>query len=360
MLEPQRREPLSSAMPLPADTHRWTAARAVQLLSIIYLIVVVGLLVLVFVISERWWVGSVVTYLPRVAWAAPAIVLTVAAGLWHRPSLWWTVLALGLVAGPLMELRGPGMNVAQPVPQAVSQRLRVVSCNVQAYRPDFADVVREIQQFDPDVVAMQEARGEHPLLLDAFRGWEKLHLDYYWIGSKYPLRLVHECAVESFERTSGILVEVQTPQGPVLLANLHLMTARRGLSNLTKRDLLTGESAVAISDFQMLRAAEAGEVRSAVDAYWSGQPFIAVGDFNTPTSSSLFQQSWSDLRSAFDVAGQGYGYTSPNKPHRYWFSYTPWARIDHILCSQEWSVAHCQIGTSRGSDHRLIAAELVR
>ena len=83
---------------------------------------------------------------------------------------------------------------------------------------------------------------------------------------------------------------------------------------------------------------------------------IVCGDFNTPVSSSLFLKNWGDFQSSFDVAGFGFGYTSPCKGGRFWPNNFPWARIDHILCSEEWAIHQCEVGKSDGSDHRLITA----
>lgn len=337
------------------------AARIVWGLSGANLALVIGMLLLIYLVSERHWLGAVVTYLPRAPWAIPSVVLFVAALWWHRPSLWLNVMAGALVVGPLMDLRAPGFS--RPILAASSNgqaELRIVTANVQAYKPNFADLMREIQTHKPDVVAFQEARGSHPLLADAFPDWHRLHYDYYWVASRYPIKELTRCEVQSFERTSGLIVEIATPQGPVVLADLHHMTARRGLAALTKRSFLTGEAASAITDFQQLRDAEAGELRTFVEQSRQDRPLIVVGDFNTPTSSSLFQQHWGDLQSAFDLAGTGYGYTSPVKTHNYWIDYTPWARIDHILCSGEWTVRECQIGRGQGSDHHLVFARLAR
>jgi len=85
-----------------------------------------------------------------------------------------------------------------------------------------------------------------------------------------------------------------------------------------------------------------------------------MGDFNTPSSSNVYQQTWGDFTNAFEVRGRGYGYTAPDRPFRRWLSYVPWVRIDHILASQDWSVGSCRIGRKHGSDHHLITATLRR
>ena len=337
-------------------------ARWIWRLSGLNLAAVVVVMLLVFVVSERWWIAAAITYLPRLPWALPAFVLGVAACWWHRPSILANVLALGLVLGPLMELRVPGLFNAPStaVPSTNQSTLRIVSCNVQIYQPDFAAVLSEAAAFRPDMIVLQEALGDHPLLESFFPDWHRLHVETYWIGSPYPLRLVAECPSEAFDRVSGIVVEVDAPGGPVLIADIHQMTARKGLKEITKSSVLTGEAATLVDGFRDLRTLEAAEIRETIARHIGDQPLIVAGDFNTPSSSNLFQEFWGDLQSAFDVAGCGYGYTSPCKSHRFWPPATPWARIDHILCSNHWTIRECRIGTGSGSDHRLIAAELSR
>jgi endonuclease/exonuclease/phosphatase (EEP) superfamily protein YafD len=137
------------------------------------------------------------------------------------------------------------------------------------------------------------------------------------------------------------------------------MTARRSLGELTPRGVMLGRGPEIIEPHQTLRNQEMMEVRAQIEELRGGMPLIVMGDFNTPVSSSLFRRWWSDLPSAFDTVGFGLGYTSPcRKNHRYWFDDTPWVRIDHVLFSPEWQAVSCDIGTSDGSDHRLIAAVL--
>jgi endonuclease/exonuclease/phosphatase (EEP) superfamily protein YafD len=348
------------ALPRVATAQR--AGRVVWWLSGLNLAIVVAVLLLIFVVSERWWIAAAISYLPRSPWALPAVILTVAACRLHRPSVWVNVVTLGLVAGPMMELRVPGVLNApsQAVASTGRETLRVVSCNVQSYKPNFAEVLQETTAAHPDVVLFQEAFGDNALLKDFFPDWHKLHVSTYWVGSRYPLRLVAECPSQVFDRISGIVVEVDAPGGPVMVANIHQMTARRGLQAIHKGSLLSGNAAEDVDGFRALREFESAEIRHTIDAHRGDRALIVAGDFNTPTSSNVFHETWGDLQSAFDVAGFGYGYTSPCKPHRYWPPYVPWARIDHVLCSSHWTIAGCSTGRRNGSDHRLITAELRR
>jgi len=361
---------MATVLELP--THRRTerqrpspaakAARIVWCLSGLNLALVVAVLLLIFVVSESWWVAAAISYLPRSPWMLPAIALGIAACWFHRPSAWVNVIAIGLVAGPIMELRLPGVLNApgQALAAPGRETLRVVSCNIQSYKPNFAEVMQEVSAAHPDVVVFQEAFGEHRLLQDFFPDWHKLHVSTYWVGSRYPVRLLAECPSQVFDRVSGIMVEVDAPGGTVVLANVHQMTARRGLQAIHKGSVLRGEAGEDVDSFRELRAFEATEIRRTIEQHRGDRPLIVAGDFNSPTSSSVFHETWGDLQSAFDIAGWGYGYTSPCKSHRYWPPNLPWARIDHILCSPHWTVASCQVGRGNGSDHRLIAAELRR
>lgn len=337
-------------------------ARLVWGLSGLNLAAVVSVIGLIFVVSESWWVGTVFTYLPRAPWAVPALVLGMLACRWHLPSLGINLIALLLVVGPLMEFRAPWL-AEQPhttATTAAARPLRFVSANVQHYRPDFGALLQEIHRLRPDVLVLQEAIGDHPLLIESFPEWHRLHVDYFWIGSRYPLRLLNACETAAFDRTAGLVVEIETPQGPIVVANIHQMTARRGLVDITASELASGVAQSSLEDFQTLRRAESEELRAQIQSVTGAAPLIVAGDFNTPSSSSLFQATWGDLTSSFDVAGTGYGYSSPVKPHKFWLSYVPWARIDHILCSPDWQVRDCRIGSGRGSDHHLIYAELAR
>ncbi|MBI1345260.1 hypothetical protein GC163_03135 [bacterium] len=350
--------------PLPSQkivVPSWMA-RLVWALSGLNLAAVCTVMVLIFVVSERWWFSAALTYLPRAPWALPAVLLSVAGIIWHRPSLWANVVALGMVAGPLMEFRAPWLADARtgPAVPITAPSLRFVTANVQGFQPNFAEVLSEISRQRPDIVVLQEARGEHELLAEFFHDWQHIQIDYYWIGSRFPLKLLHTCETTAFGRVAGLIVEVETPQGPIIVGDVHQMTARRGLKELAGSDLATGEAQQDLDEFQMLRMAESTELREQIRELAGDKPLIIGGDFNTPASSSMFQRDWGDLTCAFDVAGTGYGYTSPVKPQRLWISYVPWARIDHVLCSSHWLVRRCEVGTGRGSDHHIVAAELAR
>jgi endonuclease/exonuclease/phosphatase (EEP) superfamily protein YafD len=258
-----------------------------------------------------------------------------------------------LAAFPLMGARVPLALSAQE-----GDGLRVVSCNVQRYEPDFDSVLREITSHRPDVVALQEALWIDARLGQTFPGWHTIQEDEYWIGSRFPLKRIGVCRSKRFDRISGLSVEIEAPRGPIVLHNLHLTTARFGFVPLSVSSVLDGSGPAFVDKYTRWRREEALECRADVDRHGSKRPQLIVGDFNTPTVSDIYCQAWHGFANAFDEAGCGFGYTAPCTTHRHWFNDVPWVRIDHILADDHWSVSACGVGEGNGSDHRLIWAVL--
>lgn len=336
------------------------AAKWVLGLSCLNVTVLFILSYLIHGVSETSWIGILLTYAPRMPYIVPSLMLIVASLCWHRESLGINIVAAAIAAVPIMGFVVPWEPMMRGSAKLErSATLKIVSCNVQEFKPNFRKVLNEISAINPDVVALQEALAEDPDLAQHFREWHHLHVGNFWVGSKYPMKLLSQCEVTQFEgRLAGVVIELETPKGPVALADIHLMTARRGLTEISRQSLLNGDGTQELEAHEGERYLEAIDLRAAVDAACGDRPLIVCGDFNTPVSSNLFYKHWGDLQSSFDVAGFGLGYTSPCKGNKIWPHNFPWARIDHILCSKDFTVHRCQIGTSDGSDHRLIAATI--
>ncbi len=135
---------------------------------------------------------------------------------------------------------------------------------------------------------------------------------------------------------------------------------------LLRSSILDGRGPRALEAETGRRRAEAFETRANIDRNTSALrgpdrtalPVLIVGDFNTPPVSQLYREVWPDFTNAFNAAGFGFGYTAPSIRRRRWFDDVPWLRIDHILTDDHWSVLCCRIGHGRGSDHRLIWADV--
>ena len=347
--------------PFEAKTRgaRLTSPRARRVVMLLSVANFVGLLVLCFlldVMSEKWWFSMALTYLPRSPYLVLTIVLALFSFRWCRKANWVNFGAMVLVLVPVMGLRIPFETLGYA--ESTKPYIKILSCNVQGYHPDFLTVLKEVSRVNPDIVAFQEIAHESDLLKEYFHEWHSVHVTEFWIGSKFPIRLVGQCDFRQFKRTTAIKVEVEGPTGTFMLSNVHLMTAQRSLDELSFHKLLTSDEPYDFRRHIGLRDEEAFVTRAFVSDGDASVPAIVVGDFNLPMSSNLYRAHWGEFQNAFDVVGFGFGYTSPCRPHRFWFDGVPWLRIDHILTSQHWDILDCRVGSKNGSDHRLVTAEV--
>ncbi|MCA9113724.1 MAG: endonuclease/exonuclease/phosphatase family protein [Planctomycetaceae bacterium] len=335
------------------------AARYLRVLSLACLACTVLLAGLLYFVSENWWATAALTYLPRQPWLLPPLVLAVLSVAWNRRMIAVNLASALIVLLVVMEFSIPFPSGGRTA-AAGTKPIRIVSCNVQSYEPAFATVLREMTRRRPDIVLLQEAGDVHPLLAEHFADWHSVHVAEYWIGSRYPLELAGQCDSRTFQRTTAVAVDVETPDGQVRVFNIHLMTARHGLTELDPSALVDGGGRNRLERHILLRDEEARTTRAFIDSTSARTPVIVAGDFNMPRLSSVFRNHWSGLTDTHRAAGTGCGNTSPVSQHRFWPDWLPWIRVDHILCSGHLAPVASGTGTSHGSDHHLVSATLVR
>lgn len=343
-------QPTRLNLALPPEWRRHTAT-VVSVGTVVHVLATIVLVALLCGVSEDWWFSAALSYLPRAPYlvfsliAVPAVILR----RWIPTAV--NLLCGLLIAGPVMGLCAPTADAdSRPIP---ADALLIVSCNVQNGDADLSKVLSEIHVLQPDIVALQEVMRGGEVLAEYFADWNTVHVGEYWVSSRFPIRLVAECEPEVSGRTTALLCEIDAPAGTLRLCDVHLNTARHGLNGLRWHSVLSGAGVDDLRWHQWERRLEAEETLKFVDEH-AGLPMLAVGDFNTPTSSSLFRDIWSGWQSAFDTAGWGYGFTSPCNTSRLWPTNTPWLRIDHVLCDGAWQIHTAGIGQTDGSDHRLV------
>lgn len=333
------------------------AARWIRRISIGYLALMLMIWLLISFYSEDWWISAIFLYLPRLPYLVPAAIL-LCASLWFCRKI--ALVNLATIAFILFPLMGFAIPVNHLLSEPVEgEELRIVSCNVQRYQPSFASVLQEIAWKKPDLIALQEAPDTPPMIQDYFKDWYTIEFDEYWVGSKYPIKLVKTCKTAAFDRISAIAVEVSMPTEKIMLFNVHQTTARAGMTELDVSSLFSGEGQAFLDNYIFLRTDEAMATREFIQNLNPEIPRIIVGDFNAPSESSVYQNAWGDLTNCFDTAGWGYGYTSPVKKHNLWLDNTPWMKIDHILTGNRWEVKESAVGKSSGSDHHMVSAGLI-
>lgn len=329
-----------------------TLDSVLSLAAWINLIGVLAVAGLIMFVGENWWFSTALSYLPRLPWLIPSLLLTGLLIL-RRPKL--TPLAIIpalIVAVPLMGLCMP-VATAEPADHA----MRVISCNIQNGQPRFGSVVREMERLDADIMLFQECETPRERMSEKWPDFYHAHIDMFDVTSRWPVTMLDVVGSEASNRYCAAIFRIDHPERPFVLVNVHMSTVRHGLGHLRNTSLSIGESTQRVSDWQAIREIEFQELADAV-AKITDEPIVMAGDFNQPWQGQFLQRQFSNWTSAFDVAGTGYGYTTPTDTEKMWPKNTPWIRIDHIAVNDGFGVTHAEVGKSAGSDHRLIAADL--
>jgi vancomycin resistance protein VanJ len=214
-------------------------------------------------------------------------------------------------------------------------------------------LVADVREEHPDVVVVAECgpQLEKPLSeLEGyqFRAGDELCLLVRGTVEEWSPRDQHDLWKAN---GAGAIVRatVATAAGRIRLGLVHLATPRNvldtyfSLSSLLKKGPLTREN-IALRDRESTLAREWINAGAAL-------PTVIAGDFNLPVESAIYRRHWGDLRNAFGRAGRGAGYT---KHTRLWG-----VRIDHILTTNDIDTHASFVGTSIGSDHLPVIADLV-
>ncbi|MFB6952004.1 endonuclease/exonuclease/phosphatase family protein [Streptomyces niveus] len=289
-----------------------------------------------------WNLGSLVeTFLP---WLGLFVPVLLAGALWRRSASATVALLLpvtvwlNLFGGLLADKSRPGGD------------LTVVSHNVGADNPDPAGTARDLAASGADVLALEElsqqARSAYEKGLaetyphHTVRGtvglWSKLPLsDTRPVDVKMDAGPLGEAKPDSVTReySRGLRTTVATDQGPLAVYVAHLgsvrVNPRAGLSS-GQRD----------AGAQSLAQAVAAERTERV---------VLLGDLNGTMDDRAFDGLTSQLRSAQEVAGDGFGFSWPKA--------FPVARIDQILVRGV-EPRSAWLLPATGSDHLPVAARI--
>lgn len=332
---------------------RKPAARLVIFLSFVYLFSVLGFLVILFGVSENWWLGVVFTYGPRAFALVPGILLLAISLPVDRRAVIPNLVGLVLVIFVAMEFQLP-----RPSSGPGTGSMRIASCNVNKFRPDIDSVIEEILALEPDLVVLQEAKFQlaKDLLNPRFEGWSIVQSGEYWIASRFPASLVESRRTDDFDREIAIAAKIEGLPRPFTLINIHTSTARHGIAKLS------GRGPEGFRQFRTHQDRRKSEMEAAFEfaSRFDEGPLLIAGDFNTPETSSLFEKFSARYRNAFAEKGLGYGFTAPCDRTGFLPRGWPWIRVDHLLVNDHFRVLRCRTGAGNGSDHRLICVDLVQ
>lgn len=305
---------------------------------------------------ERFWLSGAYLYLPYWTILAPLLAITAIA--W--PLGWrWRGIALATLLVFLWPVMG--FNIGRADDGA--GRVRLMTYNIKSYLVEdvqgFDGVVSEIQQYDPDILVMQDAAGleaedghQSPLMQRLVGTRSVYAFGQYVVASRFPLR---DCEVGSIAYNENehtfVRCIVKAHGQDVDLYTAHFLSPRDGLDAMRWSGINGYEEWHANVHDRMIQSNKLAQILSN-----RRRPVIVTGDLNAPERSLIIRNLLdTGLRDAFSSAGTGYGYTHGHSLKPRLFSTI---RIDHILVSREIGVENCFAGGKEGSEHRPVIADL--
>lgn len=320
--------------------------RRVFVVSVLYLLAMIGTLVLMYAGGD-WWPVTLLLYGPRWMLAAP-LVLLLPWAVWRRA---WrsglVLLAAGLVVvGPITGGTISPVNAGRESDDR--GRLRVLTCNVNGNRVNRQALKSLIARTKPDIVMLQEAEAG---LADALFG-DGWHVSPGTLGlcvaSRFPITNIGYLEEKQLGSRGAIgRYRVESRFGELTIVNIHLPTPRDGIEMIVHRN----SAGIALLREQIALR----EMASARARTWLGElgpTVIVAGDFNMPVEAAIYRRHWSDLGNAFSEGGWGWGYTKQTR----WFG----ARIDHVLYGKAWRCGMAEVQEDVGSDHLPVIADFLQ
>jgi vancomycin resistance protein VanJ len=280
-----------------------------------------------FVFGPRWLLAfPFVLLVPLVVWAR------------SRWGIAFTLVAGVVVAGPLAGGRVSIGPVFGGERRTLAQ-IRILTWNTQGKTgPSFR---RFVEQTDPELLVCQEsglAGAELP------KGWTIVP-EAPSVASRLPIRA--DGSLNFYVEGLGGRLDrfiLDTPDGEIILINVHLPTVRPGL------EAFIGTKGRNLTELRLIIRARDEASRKARSWVGNATNMILVGDFNMPVESCIYRRDWSGFRNAFDEAGNGWGTTK----HTRWHG----VRIDHVLYTSQWRCRKVWVGPALGSDHSPVVADL--
>lgn len=277
--------------------------------------------------GDRWLITELALLVPLTA----VVIVGVASALLGRGS--WRVRGGGVLL--LLALAFPGYVIEHPrllapsrlmaAPANQDEPLRVVAWNVMSYNwagKRGAGIVEALAADDPDIVCLTEGtyRRQAPDFVQRAMGrdWEWAATRQLLVGSRYPIASSRELATRSRLRVFEATIAAPGGDVRVLLADLPTPPRRDTAAMFT-------------------------ELRAILEL--TPQPFLLVGDFNTPRGSWHMARATEQLTDLHAAAGADRWLASWPSPFPLW-------QIDHAFASPQWQPIRAELRGSVQSDHR--------
>ncbi|MCU0634419.1 MAG: endonuclease/exonuclease/phosphatase family protein [Gemmatimonadaceae bacterium] len=310
--------------------------------------------------SEQWLAPTLLAYGPRLWLLLPLAVATLVWMVADRRLLLPALVSAGVLVGPIAGWRSGWRALVG----ASTGEFRVMTLNAAGRALDVSPAAL-VAQTGADIWAVQECGERTERRLRAELPTWHLRRDFGLCTlSRWPITQVDSMDRADFARANErgamaaayvVRATIATSGGPISLVNLHLATARWGLSGFLPSVLAAGEG-LADADAQFQRNAVLRRYESERAADWARRqpsPVIVAGDFNLPVESTLYRDYWAPrFTDAFERVGRGFGFTKFERRIR--------IRIDHLLSDGALRPVRAVVGPDVGSDHRPVIVDYVR
>ncbi|QEH38579.1 Endonuclease/Exonuclease/phosphatase family protein [Aquisphaera giovannonii] len=297
------------------------------------------------------WPVHMLLYGPIWVTALPAAALVPLAA-WARQR--WSAAALALALLGFLGVSGfnvPWDALLGASPAEHSRTLRILTCNVQRRDLKVEALAELVRRERPDVICLQDSRLREPIAALGLEGWHARVSGEFGLVSRYPIEGFEELRPpDEPGRLVAVRARLARPEGVVPIVVVRLMTPRRGLAPIAKRDVA---GLAAFRDVAEIQRLESGLLRRWVENATGA--FVIAGDFNLTAEQPPFRRDWSMYRDAFQWSGWGFGHTMFGSVMRLPVG----VRIDHVLCGPAWRPRRSAIGPDVGSEHRPLIADLV-
>ena len=324
-------------------------------------VTVVYTLALIFVLcvmrwqGERFWVSSLLIYLPPQIWLLPLGVLVPVAVATKRslliPQFICVVFVTWWFAGWQMKSNPkPNGSVITVVTNNIGQS------NHQSMAP-FLELTK------PDVLVVQDA-------VSRLAWYRRTYPDRYCAAagefitvSRFPISSYHLVDRPQWRGPLAAVFYIEWPGHPFALYSVHLPTPRPDFERIRGRGFLASVVRSGGIPFMQIRqySDSMKMIVQTAEAFCDvlaseKEPAIIAGDFNMPSCGALHTLFASKLTDAFLAAGQGFGFTFPGFTHDPLTLFGPWLRIDYLFCNAAWTPVTCVTEPHRASQHRAVAA----
>jgi vancomycin resistance protein VanJ len=241
-----------------------------------------------------------------------------------------------------------------------------MSCNIDESADGEADLMAAIRAEDPDIVCLQEVRGDEvALLVRGLPGYVVRRDGQFIVASKHPIVDVYvapripggEAPIPTFVR-----YRIRAPGGLLDLYNLHPVSPHGPFDHLRGagllRELATGRFFVNHDAFRRLdrNATLRGQQARAVAEHAGASPYpvLITGDTNLPSESWLLGRFLGGYQDGFAEVGRGFGYTFPAHER------LAWLRLDRILADRHFRFVSFRRLDVHVSTHFPVVADLER